>query len=168
MSAAERTDDLVAAGFVKVLFALERDEDGWPPVSVEGLWARRSGPDLVVIDNVPWFVRDVACGDVFGIRTDADGQVWAEGKVTWSGRCTIRVIPWQDGPLAGDRQVVLDVFAPFGVTGEGVEQFGMVALDVPPEADLLTVRALLAAGEADGRWAFEEGCIGDAWAAIDT
>ncbi|WP_319461400.1 hypothetical protein [Micromonospora sp. RTP1Z1] len=52
------------------------------------------------------------------------------------------------------------------MVSEGVEQFEMVALDVPPRADMHAVKALVTAGEADGHWTFEEGCIGDAWAAI--
>lgn len=82
--------------------------------------------------------------------------------MVWSVRRTGRA----RRPGVGGRQAVLDLFAPFAVTGGGVEQFGMVALDVPPQADLPAVKALLTSGEADGRWTFEEGCIGDAWVAI--
>jgi len=145
-------------------FSLVIDEDGWPPVSSEGLWAEPLGDDQFRIDNTPWFVVNLAAEDVVTALAGSDGVLWATGKVRWAGRCTIRVIPRRDGPLAGDRQAVLDLFAPFGVSGEGIEQFGMVALDVPPEVDVAAVKAMLKAGEADGRWYFEEGCIGDTWA----
>jgi hypothetical protein len=59
-------------------------------------------------------------------------------KVSWSGNCTIRVIPFRAGPLTGSRQEVLDAFAPLGVDDEGAEQFDMVALNVPPHADIHT------------------------------
>lgn len=152
---------------VKVVFDLPRDDDGWPPVGTEAVWATRLPErDHVRLDNVPWFARNVAEGDVFRVRADNHGILWAVEKVAWSGYCTIRVIPWREGQLAGDRQRVLDMFAPFGVTGEGIAQFGMVALSVPPEADLGAVKRLLNDGQAGGWWDYEEGCIDDAWDAV--
>jgi hypothetical protein len=53
------------------------------------------------------------------------------------------------------------------VPGEGIEQYGMVALDVPPDADLAAVKRLLREGERDGWWEYEEGCTGDAWQAAE-
>jgi len=83
----------------------------------------------------------------------------------WSGHCTIRVNPFRAGPLGGSGQRVLDAFAPLGVTGEGIEQFGIVALDVAPGADIAAVQRVLRDGERDGWWEYEEGCVGDAWRA---
>lgn len=39
----------------------------------------------------------------------------------------------------------------------------MVALDIGPDAPLSTVKSLLANGESDGRWYYEEACISDEW-----
>ena len=58
---------------------------------------------------------------------------------------------------------MLDAFAVHKVTGEGIEHDGLVTLDVPPHADHRVVKALLEAGESDGRWHFEEGCVGPDW-----
>lgn len=152
------------ATHVKVRFSLAVDEDGWPPVDSEGLWAEPLGDDEYKIDNTPLFVQDLATGDVVRARAGNDGVLWATERLSWSGHFTIRVIPLADGPLRGDRQAVLDLFATFGVSGEGSGPFGMVALDVPPNVDLAMVKATLKEGESDGRWGYEEGCIGDAWA----
>jgi hypothetical protein len=153
--------------YVRVRFRLPRDDDGWPPVASEGIWAVRLGADLVRLDNIPWFARNVASGDTFRTSTDSDGVLWAADKVEWSGSCTIRVIPFPEGSLAGSLPAVLDAFAGLGVDGEGVEQFGIVALNVPPEADLGAVQRLLRQGVADDWWEFEEGCIGQAWRSAD-
>ena len=153
----------VAEGFVKVVFELPRDEDGWPPVGREGLWAVPVTSDVVRLDNSPWFVRGVANGDLIRVRRDEDGVLWADERLEWSGYCTIRVIPFRAGPLEGSRQRVLDEFAALGVTGEGAQQYGLVALDVPPGADVLAVKGLLQRGQRDGWWDYEEGCVGDAW-----
>ncbi|MFC9157849.1 DUF4265 domain-containing protein [Streptomyces bauhiniae] len=60
----------ISENYVKVHFRLEVDEDGWPPASVESLWAVDLGDGTVRLDNTPWFVRGVASGDI--IRVDAD------------------------------------------------------------------------------------------------
>ena len=123
------------SGRVKVRFRLVRDDDGWLPAESEGLWAVPLGSDEYRIDNVPWFVRkplDERCG------VCARGQrwlLWAIERRRASGHITIRVIPRRDGPLHGDSHAVLDHVASFGVTGEGIKQYGLVALDVPPGAD---------------------------------
>ncbi|MGW7045141.1 DUF4265 domain-containing protein [Streptomyces avermitilis] len=46
-----------------------------------------------------------------------------------------------------------------------MEQFRMVALDVPPDADLTRIRKLLEHGEPKGWWHWEEGAVTDAWRA---
>ena len=144
--------------FVKVRFHLEPDEDGWPPASSEGLWAEPLGGDRYRVDNTPWFVHDLAADDIVVAVADSDGVLWVTHRAVPSGRLTIRIIP-----LDGDRQFVLDQFAPFGVTGEGIEQLGMVALEIAPDADLAAIKARLQQGEADGTWEYEEGCVDDAW-----
>lgn len=152
-----------APGYVKVRFRLEQDADGWPPVASEGLWAEPVGIDDYRIDNTPWFVRGVSADDVVRAVADDDGMLWATSVVRQSGRLTVRVIPFRAGPLKGDRQAVLDAFKAVGVSGEGIEQYGIVALDIPPEADLGAVKQILRQGVADGSWEFEEGNVSEAW-----
>jgi hypothetical protein len=52
-----------------------------------------------------------------------------------------------------------------GVTGDGIEQFGTVAHDVPPDVDLVAAKQLLRNGQREGWWDHEEGCVEDAWRA---
>ncbi|MET9604813.1 DUF4265 domain-containing protein [Streptomyces sp. NPDC006512] len=150
---------------VKVRFRMDIDEDGWPPASVESLWAVDLGDGTVRLDNTPWFVRGVASGDIVKVESDGDGVLWAGETVRPSQNCTIRLIVLKDDGSAAARQSVLEVFHRLGTTGEGIEQFRMVALDVPPEADLPRIRALLEDGEAKEWWHWEEGCVTPAWEA---
>jgi len=159
------TDESATSDLVKVWFELPQDSERWPPAVSEGLWARRVAPDVVRLDNTPWFVCNVACGDLVRVRQGDDGLLWVTDKLQWSGHCVIRLIPFRDGPWQDSGQWILDAFAPLGVSGEGIEQYGMVALDVPPDADLAAIRRLLQDGQRDGWWDYEEGCIGDAWEA---
>lgn len=150
--------------YVKIRFALDRDEDGWPPAASEGLWAVPVGADLYRLDSTPWFVQGVAVDDTVQAAADDAGVLWFQKVRDRGGRNAVRVIPRDDGPLGGERQAVLDAFAALGVTGEGMSRpVSMVALDVGPDAPLALVKALLARGEADGRWYYEEGCVTEAW-----
>lgn len=150
---------------VKVHFRMDIDEYGWPPASVESLWAVDLGDGTVRLDNTPWFVRGVASGDIIKVQPDDDGVLWAGETVQPSQNCTIRLIVLKDDGSAAARQSVLEVFHRLSTTGEGIERFGMVALEVPPQADLLKIRELLEHGETKEWWHWEEGCVTAAWEA---
>jgi hypothetical protein len=49
--------------YVKIVFPLEVDDDGFPPIGAETLNARVSETEGFVIENTPFFVTDVALGD---------------------------------------------------------------------------------------------------------
>lgn len=150
--------------YVKVHFRLEVKDD-WPPASVESLWAVDQGNGTVRLDNIPWFVRGIACGDIVVVEPDEEGVRWAGEVVRRSENCTIRLIVLRDGGSGAARQSVINTFQQLGVDGEGIEQFRMVALDVPPTADLAQVQRLLNHGAAKEWWHMEEGCITTEWRA---
>lgn len=129
------------------------------------MWAVDLGNGTVRLDNTPWFVRGVASDDIIGVQPDNEGVLWAGEKVQPSQNCTIRLIVLKDDGSAAARQSVLKVFHSLGTTGEGLAQYRMVALDVPPEANLPKIRALLEHGGAQGWWHWEEGCVTAAWRA---
>jgi Domain of unknown function (DUF4265) len=152
---------------VKVRFELEPEAEDWPPVASEGVWARPLGHHEYELDNVPWFARNAAYGDRVRAEPDSDGVLWVRERLAWSGRYTIRVIPLEAGPLAGDLQAVIDRFTPLGAECEGaLPAYRIVALDIPPTARIAEIEGLLRQGEQDGWWGYEEGCIDDRWAAL--
>ena len=151
--------------YVKVHFRLEIEDD-WPPAGVESLWAIDQGDGTVKLDNVPWFVRGVACGDVLAVSPDEEGVLWAGDVGRPSESCTIRLIVLREGGSGAARRSVLNAFHRLGVWGEGIERFGMVALDVPPTSDLVQVQRLLNHGVAKEWWEMEEGCVTAQWRAL--
>jgi hypothetical protein len=158
------TDELV-----HVVFPLDVGGDGWPPVVAERVWAYDLGGGRFRIDNPPWFVRNLAVGDIVEAQAPAtDQHPVFTSLITPSSHLTIRIICFRSGPLQGSLQAVLDRFVPLGVYAEGVAQYGMVALDIPPQADKRQVYAELMRGSADGSWEWEEGRIDDGWEATKT
>ncbi|MCP2275371.1 protein of unknown function (DUF4265) [Nocardia amikacinitolerans] len=77
---------------VKVHFRMDIDEKGWPPASVESLWAVDLGDGTARLDNSPWFVRGIASGDIVTVEPDDEGVIWAGQTVQPSQNCTIRLI----------------------------------------------------------------------------
>lgn len=150
---------------VKVHFRMDIDEQGWPPASVESLWAVDLGDGTARLDNTPWFVRGIASGDIVAVEPDDEGVLWAGQTVQPSQNCTIRLIVLKDGGSVAARESVLKAFHRLGTTGEGIERYRMVALDVPPEADLPKIRKLLEHGAEQGWWHWEQGCVTAAWKA---
>ncbi|MFJ2095423.1 DUF4265 domain-containing protein [Streptomyces sp. NPDC087901] len=108
------------------------------------------GDGTVRLDNTPWFVRGVASHDIIRVEVDDEGVRWAGDSVQASQNCTIRLIVLKDGGSAAARESVLEIFHGLGTTGEGIEQYRMVALDVPPEVHLPQFHKLLGHVEAKG------------------
>lgn len=153
---------------VHVVFELEVDHEGWPPVGAERVWAEPLGSDTYRIDNTPWFARYVAADDIVrAVPPDDDSSPVYVETVERSGKSTIRVLPFEAGPLHGSLHPILDLFVPLGAYGEGAGPYPIVALTVPPDADVRAVHDLLTRGKADGWWDYEEGCVDAAWIALD-
>ena len=151
---------------VRVVFDLA-PVDGWPPARTERLWAVRVDDVHATLDNTPFFARGFASGDVVLIAADDEGVFWVKDVVEYSGNCTIRIIPAEGGRRVEVRQAVLDAFAPLGVGGEGIGQFGLVALNVPGTADIAAVKRLVIQGADEGRWHYEEGCVTPQWREVE-
>lgn len=137
---------------VKVHFRLEQDEDGYPPVAVESLWARPSvKPSEYVIDNVPFFVREVTIGDIVRVRED-DGEHWFESVSARSSNSLVRVV-FFDG---ADRRAIKEKLIALGCATESLEKHNLMAVSVPSTVELQDIQAFLQVEAEAGRIDFEE------------
>jgi hypothetical protein len=142
---------------------MEIVEDGWPPASVESLWAVDLGDGTARLDNTPWFVCGVASDDIIRVGVD-DGVRSAGETVRASRNCPIRLIVLEDDGSTAARQTVLKTSTVSRrQPGEGIDRYRMVALDAPPDADLPQIRKVLEHGAAKEWWHWEEGCVTAAW-----
>ena len=148
----------------RVVVELEIDEDGWPPVGSERLWAFHLGGERYRIDSVPWFARDLAVGNVVRAQApDPHSHPVFIDVLEPSDHITVRLICFRGGPLAGDLAQALEPFTRLGVYGEGLTQYGMLALDITPHEPLDRIVDVLRRGQANGSWEYEEGRITEAW-----
>ena len=84
--------------YVKILFRLTKDEDGYPPIEWETLWAVREGDNLYRIDNIPFYVKGISANDIVTVRK-TDGELHFDKLIKQQGHSTVRllVIDMSDG-----------------------------------------------------------------------
>lgn len=144
---------------VPVYFPFDRSGP-WPPVPDEGLREVPADGGYRLLET-PFLVHNVGRDDVVSAQPDDTGVLWAGARLTWAGHQTLRVTPQQPGePTCAQ---VLAEFAALGGTGEELEEYRLVALDVHPGVTLEPVKDLLVRGQRSSRWWYEEACVSPAW-----
>lgn len=137
---------------VKVFFSLVQDEDGYPPVTVESVWAQVGNePGEFVLDNIPFFARNATIGDVVAVRVEDDRR-WFEQVVRRSGNSLIRVVyfdPDQRGRVEERLRLL-------GCSMEYFARHRLLAVNVPATSVLTDVQAFLGAEVAAGTLEYEE------------
>jgi hypothetical protein len=139
---------------VKILFRLEQDEDGYPPASAETLWAIKVGDGLFKIDNIPFFVTDIAVGDVVSAEQEA-GMLRYKEVVRTSGHSTYRVVVYDHDEIPEVR----GTFKQLGCPTEQSHLRGLIAVDVPASVSRDELKRVLDSGREQGRWDYEEACL---------
>lgn len=149
---------------VKIPFDLAVDDEGWPPVRGERVWARDLGRNLYRLDNTPWFVRGVSCYDVVEARAGSPGELpLVRHVVEHGGHLTLRVVPLGAGDRRSRLLATRDALRPLGVSAEVDQDHGILAVGVPGNVDLASLKRRLDQGTADGLWEYEEGNVSDRW-----
>jgi hypothetical protein len=139
---------------VKVGFYLEQDEDGWPPVTRENIWAVDLGSGQYRIDNIPFYVRGVSDGDVVAAEPEDDGRLSFSKLVEASSNSTFRLIVFNKDETPEVRKMFLDLGCPSELVRDG-----FISLHIPGSIAIRPIAILIEQGEEDGRWDFEEGAL---------
>jgi hypothetical protein len=142
----------MAEAFAKIAFKLDLDDDGIQ--EVETLWAVPTEVGYR-IDNIPFYVRGVAWGDIVSAIRDDDGLLNYVKVIVPSGHSTVRL--WFAS--ASDVQGVRDALRALGC-GSELNRERLVAVDIPREVRYSEITAFLEEKESLGVLEYEEGCIG--------
>src|SRR5262249_43231195 len=135
--------------------ALERDEDGYPPVSAESVWAVPTGqPFEYRLDNVPFFARQATDHDVVLAKME-DGVLWFDRMVTPSGNSLLRVVFFRPDKV----QEVREALKHLGCSTEWDGAHNLVSVSVPPDVKLEAVQAFLADRASAGHIDYEEAIL---------
>jgi hypothetical protein len=125
----------------------------------ETMWGEKVAERRYRLRNIPGEVFGVSLNDVvFAHRVR--GVLTFTGVSLYAGHSTYRILKARDL----DAQVFSRYWEPLKRSGCSYEGngAGLLAVDVPPQADLRVVHDLLRAGEDAGVWEFEEAHRGQA------
>lgn len=139
----------------KILFKLNKDEDGYPPFDYERIWAKRLTGDLWELDNVPFFVTDVSNRDTISIEKDEDGDLIFKKLEKSGGHSTIRI-------YFNDEKFIKEVreeIKKMGCSSEGSNIKSLVAIDIPKDCNISNIRDFLEKIQTQGIIDIDDGHI---------
>ena len=142
------------SNFVKVLFHLDQDEDGYPPVGAESLWARIV-TEGYQMDNIPFYVVGVSCEDVVAATKQKDSILEFTSVVSRSGHSTIRVCVNDTTAIEHLR----DDLRKLGCESEQDYTPNLISVDIHPDVDIRLVWNMLEDGLKQELWEYEDACI---------
>lgn len=139
---------------MKITFELP--EDDWHGYGSESMWAEDLGGGKYRLRNTPFAVYGFSFEDVVRAE-ELEGRLQVTSPVHRSGRSTYRI--FLEKGLSVNDPVFESSWQPLRDLGCNLESATdrLIAVDVPPEADLARIRDLLDRGEASGVWDYEEG-----------
>lgn len=140
---------------VKILFPLEQDEDGYPPVAAESLWATHVADHKYKLDNIPFYVPGVSAEDIVQAIADDEGVLRFKKVMTTGGHSTIRVVLFDQERVEAFRVSLQGL----GCETEADHMPNLIAVDVPPGLEIRKVWSLLERGVRSDLLEYEDACI---------
>jgi len=107
------------------------------------------------LDNIPFYVKGVSLGDVVSAEK-VDGCLYMKELLESSGHSTVRI--WFSDQR--EVQAVRETLKSMGCSSEISDQPQLVAVDIPSEISYDEIRTYLDEGESNGKWDYEEACLG--------
>ena len=136
------------------MFKLEQDAHGYPPNNWESLWAAKTDEGNYRIDNIPFYVRGISCGDIVSVE-EVDGELFFKGLVEESGHSLFRLVIFDSATIPQIRSELEGL----SCETEASHIEGFISVDCPPDADFARLLDYLQKGESEGRWEFEEASL---------
>lgn len=136
---------------VKIFFRIEQDDDGYPGVGSESVWAQRASVGgLFSIDNIPFFATDANFGDLVSVDEN-DGVLWFRG-VVHEAPCSLMRVVFFD---ADEKDRIYRALMDAGCRAEYWDERKLLAVSVPNET-VSRVEALLDREVENGVLDYEE------------
>lgn len=135
----------------KVLLTYEDESE----YKVESVWATKVG-DYYKIDNIPFFAKNVALGDIVSVEEDDEKALYFDKLVQASGNSVIQMIIFDTAQVGHvGRQL-----ESLGCGWEGSHIENYISVNVPKEVPYTTIKTFLDEGEKEGKWEYREACLG--------
>ncbi|WP_044001762.1 DUF4265 domain-containing protein [Hymenobacter swuensis] len=107
------------------------------------------------LSSIPFFAKHIALYDVVSVETD-EGVHYFEHILVKSGHSVVRVLFGTEST----RQTCTAVVEKLGGVGFQYADSLLVAFDIPPNVEYPPIKHVLANGESQKLWEYEEACLG--------
>ncbi len=132
-------------------------QDNLLQADTESVWAEPQGDGTFRIDSVPFLAKGISSSDVVGAEV-RDGTLMYRNMMRHGGHSTYRIYA-RGGWNTPDVLPLIEALEKMHCDVEPATE-KLVAVDVPPEADVHEVYATLKKAERSGKIDFEEGHCG--------
>lgn len=140
----------------KVNFPLEQDEDGYPPIAVESIWAKKGRRvNEFILDNIPFFARAATLGDIITALPDEHGNLWFQGLLRRSANSLMRVVFFEPESITDVGQCLVSL----GCAVEYLRTHNLLAASVPRTTRFADIQKYLASEADKGTLDYEEAII---------
>lgn len=142
--------------FVKILFRFYSNV--LDKHTVETMWAEiiDENEGIYMINNIPFYVPDLAAGDVVSAAYDEDEKMLTyKETISYSGNSTVQVVLIDKKAVTNE---IRDVFQDLGCITEKFKE-GYFVIDVPVDLDYAPVRAKLKELSETGTIDYAEPCL---------
>lgn len=146
--------------YVHLIFPLVQEEDGYPGVGSERLWAKKIDNHLYEVDNIPFFVKGISAGDLVTAE-EKEGALFFKELEKKSSSSTLRVILFgeNDGVKKESALLLRSQLNKMGCETEGSHIPNLISVGIPQVVSLKLVTDYLENGMREGKWEYEDGAI---------
>lgn len=137
----------------KIVFKLQQD-NGYPPVALEKLWAMPLPNGHFVIDNIPFYAWGISADDEVEAEI-VDGELFFKNLVKPSGISTFRLI-LTDPETNAQVRAHLEFLA---CKSEYNQHIGLVAVEIPSGTPIQPFLEYIVEEKAKGAIDFEESAL---------
>jgi len=136
----------------RILFQLQKDEDGYPPHEWEFLWGIKLIDGQFQIDNIPFFVKGISLEDIV-VAEYKEKEWYFQHIAQRSQNSVMRVIVFDPAEVLGVKKGLQSL----GCTTEVMKK--LLAVNIPAFIPIGDIDRFLQPGEVQGRWAYEDASI---------
>ena len=137
----------------KIRLVFESDDDP-AEFKIESVWARRSG-DEYIIDNIPFFAKNLALGDVISVEWDEDDEAYYFDKlIRPSGNSVVRISPKDRSLTEKIGQEIVQLACEW----ESIENGNLIAINIPAVVDYDNIKRYIT--DSNDIVDYQEACLG--------
>jgi len=116
----------------KVLFNLEVI-DGYPPVSMESIWAEVTEEGYFKINNIPFYSKEISLGDIVSVTQKEENYLLYDKTIINSKNSTLRIVFFNENQKFKDN--ILTKLIDLGCEPEAFN-VNFYAINIPIQVDI--------------------------------